>query len=171
MGWGVLPGGVLGTTTHHCGAKSAGARMSHSSVSGSVKASKEKRGEPEFGEAAVKLGGQQNGAAPARRNGVLSTLPGASLGVPSPRAPHPVPFVPGSSRAPFPCTSSRCTYRRPGCPPSPLGRSPRRTCADRGPPRGPRRWSHAGSVQVAWEGGGVARSLSLHLRNRANLHF
>lgn len=61
----ILP--VLEATTHHCGAKSAGARISHTSVSGPVSASKEKRGGSESGDIAVKWGGQENRVAPERR--------------------------------------------------------------------------------------------------------
>lgn len=44
----------------HCGAKSAGAWISHSSVSGPVSASKEKREGSESGDISVKWGGQEN---------------------------------------------------------------------------------------------------------------
>lgn len=52
-------------TTHQSGAKSTGAWISHSSVSGPVSASKEKRVGSDDGGVAVKLGGQENRAAPA----------------------------------------------------------------------------------------------------------
>lgn len=58
----------------HCGAKSAGARISHSSVSGPVSASKEKRGGSESGDVAVKWGGQENRAAPQAGAPSIPTL-------------------------------------------------------------------------------------------------
>lgn len=67
-----------GSDTHHCGAKSAGAWISHSSVSGPVSASKEKREGSESGDISVKWGGQENRVAPERRQsggGVLLTWP------------------------------------------------------------------------------------------------
>lgn len=48
----------------HCGAKSAGARISHNSVSGPVRVSKENRGGSDSGDISVKWGGQENRAAP-----------------------------------------------------------------------------------------------------------
>lgn len=89
MGWVQLPGCVWGgrvllagevrATTHHCGAKSAGAWISHTSVSGNVSASKEKRGGSESGDTAVKLGGQENRVAPVIKTGCRAPFDTANL--------------------------------------------------------------------------------------------
>lgn len=60
-------GGGLGPTTHQSGVKSTGAWISHSSVSGPVSVSKEKRVDSEAGGVAEKLGGQENRAIPVER--------------------------------------------------------------------------------------------------------
>lgn len=62
-------------TSYQSGAKSTGAWMSHSSVSGPVNASKEKRLCSEAGGVAVKLGGQENRAAPAEGEMVICAGP------------------------------------------------------------------------------------------------
>lgn len=70
-------------TSYQSGAKSTGAWMSHSSVSGLVNASKEKRLCSEAGGVAVKLGGQENRAAPAEGEMVVCAGPvlqGAPIG-------------------------------------------------------------------------------------------
>lgn len=75
----VFPADGVGATTHHCGAKSAGARISHTSVSGNVSASKEKRGGSESGDIAVKLGGQENRVAPVMKTGCRAPFGTANL--------------------------------------------------------------------------------------------
>lgn len=109
----------MGPTTHQSGAKSTGAWISHSSVSGPVSVSKEKRVDSEARGVAVKLGGQENRAVPAegQTGGCTDTFPRsrsswAPIGPlgPTSRAPHLV----------FPLR--RSIPRRP--PPSPLIQPP-----------------------------------------------
>lgn len=95
-------------TTHQSGAKSTGARISHSSASGPVSASKEKRVDSEDGDVAVKLGGQANRAAPAggeagSADTLLQSNPPGRLSPRSqppehPKGPHPVSPAVGSTR-------------------------------------------------------------------------
>ena len=72
---GVGPSNPGHGTSYQSGAKSTGAWMSHSSVSGPVNASKEKRLCSEAGGVAVKLGGQENRAAPAEGEMVICASP------------------------------------------------------------------------------------------------
>lgn len=81
----------------HCGAKSAGARISHTSVSGPVSASKEKRGGSESGDIAVKWGGQENRVAPQAGVPSIPTLEKPTQDL---RGTLPTTWTPGVERHP-----------------------------------------------------------------------
>lgn len=114
--------------THQSGEKSEGAWMSHSSLSGPVSASKERRAGLEAGGVTVKLGGQENRAATAGKTGLLSLCSemqtatsasaqlgdrsrgGGAPGVPVPAQP------PGRTDAPRPSVFGPESHFRRACP-------------------------------------------------------